>query len=194
MVGASIGSDVLTGFAAAYPDRVNRLVYLDEASDQSELPNLEKFGIVPPGLMVQPSRAAFRTGYWRLIEGASTWTAALEADMHFGQAVGPSGVIEPQLSDPLATQFIKGKAIPEHRRIRAKVLAIFSHGYVWETVAPENRNAVRDVWNADRDRHAERFRTLVPQAEVVVLEGAAHPLLIHRAADVLRLAKAFLLR
>lgn len=192
LIGASIGSDVLTGFATAYPDRVDRLVYLDEASDPAELPALEQLEVVPPGLMLQPSRAELRSKYWSLIEGAGAWTPALEADMHFGQAVGPGGNVEPQLADPIAAQFIKGKAVPDHGRIKARVLAIFSHGYVWETVLPERRDQVRLVWNAERERHAERFRRAVPGAEVVVLEGAAHPLLIHRPAEVLRLTQEFL--
>ncbi len=185
---------MLTGFAEKYPERIEKLVYVDEASDPSELAHLDPFAIVPPGLTAQPTRADFRAKYWRFIEGAETWTPALEADMHFGQAVGPSGRIELQLSDSLAASFIRGKAIPDHSRIRAPVLAIFSHGYIWATVSPGQREAARRAWNQERERHAERFRQLVPGAEVVVLDGGAHPLLIQRGNDVVRVARTFLLK
>lgn len=194
VVGFSIGSDVITGLAEKHSERVERLVYLDEASDSAELVEAERFAIVPPGLMAQKTRAQLMEKYWLFIEGGEVWSPAMAADMHFGQPVGPSGRIEPALAEGLEAQFIRGKAQPNHRAIKVPVLALFSHGYVWATVKPELREELRAHWNRERERHAERFRRLVPGAEVHLLEGGAHPLHIQKSAEVQRLTRRFLLK
>src|SRR6185436_1064315 len=50
LVGHSIAGDELTGFAAAYPERVSALVYLDAAYDHSDIATLLSGG-PPPARM-----------------------------------------------------------------------------------------------------------------------------------------------
>ncbi|HEX9754983.1 MAG TPA: alpha/beta fold hydrolase [Gemmatimonadales bacterium] len=194
LVGHSIGSDVLTYLAARHGERVERLVYLEEAAGVSDIGTLlSSDGQTDlTALAEQPTREAFLKAYWLPLEGADVRTAALEADLHFGQFLGPSGLVQPVVSGPIANAYVRGKLSPERRGVRAPALAVFGRGYVVSLYSGEQHGGAMETELKWKDHQILRFRAEIPHAKVVVLEGAGHPLLIQRGREVVSLVRAYL--
>lgn len=201
LVGHSVAGDELTGLAARYPVRVDRLIYLDAAYDRT-VPNTAKR---PPML---PMTAADSATPAAVLAYASKLGQPLpEADLRATNVFGPDGRLEREVTPgTIVGAIMKGFEPPPYRRVRAEALAFYAG---WES--PEG--ALSPAWWAGLDsagrrtaleslqvmaaagrRERDRFVAGVRHGTVVVLPNANHYVWLTDLDDVTTRMREFLYR
>jgi len=124
LVGHSFAGDEITMFAAKYPKRVDKLVYLEAAYDRSMK--------VPPNPNPTPRAtkddvASFEAykAYWRRARGF--WSDAVEADLR-ATSFTPAGTMKSTISRETATGIMKNaQDYPmTYSHVKAPVLAFYN--------------------------------------------------------------------
>jgi non-heme chloroperoxidase len=195
-VGHSVAGDELSKLGAAYPDRVEKLVYLD-AYDygklftlpqppspeyaKADLESVERFAAVSARYNVREPNAAICNSF----------------------QMDAAGKIVAAVSPPWVTQKLKaGSRQAEYDRIKAPALAIFapftaqtrtsSYWYLDPTQQVKYRRSLKAIaeWQVDAIR---RFRFGIKKSRVVELPEANHYVFIYNEAVVVREMRKFLL-
>lgn len=209
LVGHSLAGDELTRFAGLYPDRAGKLVYLDAASDRSELTDADVFASMPrvfallsPTLQDVSSYEAYRDWIHRNRYGF--WSEAQEADLR-ATIFGTDGRLRPALPGNIAQALNQGalQHRPDYRRIKAPALsfhAISSLSSAFPWLSPdalaERSEAQLFLDKAlipHQRRQMERVRKELPDVQVVEMADTHHYMFITRRDEVLRKTRAFLL-
>jgi len=122
LVGHSIAGDELTAFAAAYPDRVSALVYLDAAYDHSDIAKLLS-GSPPPARMLATDSAspAGVQGFLLRNYGMRIPEAQLRAVGRYAPSGHLIGDVTPPLIDSL---MLAGVGHPDYAAVQAPALVI----------------------------------------------------------------------
>jgi non-heme chloroperoxidase len=197
LVGHSIAGQELSWLAVDYPDRVDRLVYLDAGFDYHTHP-------VPSPLPDQPKPTAAdsvsaETGfaYFRRVNGA----ALPEGDFRATESLSVTG----RDLGPATSSVISGEVFqsalglePPLDRVHQPVLAIYDRPtsitefIPWmtasDTAAPRIERAVND-W---RGAQETEFKSRVPQATIVALSGATHYVFVRQPDTCYAAMSAFL--
>ena len=201
LIGHSIAGEELTRFAVTYPERVDRLVYLDAAYDRIALNDaLDALFPVPPDVPSVPEPAA-----------ADTATpAAYVAFVHRTRGVDiPEADIRTRFrcdgwreEATFAYQTIAAEH-PAYRRLRAPALAIYavtdsvSQLEPWQRTDSVHfeglRDLVRGVGIASAQSRA-LFRGQVAHGTVLELHGAHHWIFVSNRDQVLAAVREFLSR
>lgn len=197
LVGWSLAGTEMTRFATLYPERVNRLVYLDSAYDYSSL--LEIWSKDP--IAANPTKedlASWEASKIWFKKTYGVWSDAIEAD---GRAVNlqPDGTVKLEAMPPEITgQLIKGmtEAKPDFSKIKAPVLAFFavndSHPFISLAKNEDERKRANEYWkevfSADQREQIARLKKAKPSARVVELEDAQH-LCFFREQDKAKIIK-----
>ena len=197
LIGWSLAGTEMTRFAALYPERVNRLVYLDSAYDYSSL--LDIWSKDP--IAVNPTKEDLAS--WEASENwfkktYGVWSDAIEAD---GRAANlqSDGTVKLEAMPPEITgQLIKGmtEAKPDFSKIKAPALAFFavndSHPFISLAKSEGERERANEYWrevfSADQRRQIARLKKAKPSARVVELEDSQH-LCFFRERDKARIIK-----
>jgi pimeloyl-ACP methyl ester carboxylesterase len=199
LIGHSIAGEELTRFAATYPDRVSKLVYLDAAYDRVALDSMFA-AAYPAPLALPPSPVP---------EAADTATAAgYVAFVHRTRGVNiPEADIRARYrSDGWNEEITPAyRAIvvehPDYARVRAPALAIYAVTDSVSQLEPWQRDdtAHATIWQEQIDRSAplyaasrHEFRSRVAHSGVVELHGAHHWLFVSNADEVARSIRRFL--
>lgn len=182
LVGHSMAGDELTAFAATYPDRVTRLVYLDAIYDHSTVGVL--FAAPLPPLPITPADSASPLAlqaYGTRVWGQHIPEAQIRAIAHFDARGHLVGDVTPASID---SQMLAGAGHPAYASVRAPALVICA--------IIDSAPQVFHSWAAFDDSgraRARRFTTLLqswgeagraaitpkmPTAEWVELHGANH--------------------
>jgi pimeloyl-ACP methyl ester carboxylesterase len=198
LVGHSIAGDELTAFAAKYPARVSKLVYLDAAYDHSHLAGVWS-GMPREPLMTAADSAspAAVQAYLLRTFGMRIPQAQIRATMVFGAS---GKLLRNVTPDSLDQEILRGTGRPDYAVVRAPALAFYAPcdstrlGY-WGQVSDAARAAARPVlaklvrWCA---RQRDGFRRGVRHGRVVVLSGAVHYVFYSDAREVAADMRAFL--
>jgi pimeloyl-ACP methyl ester carboxylesterase len=195
-VGHSVAGDELSKLGAVYPDRVDKLVYLD-AYDYGKLFTLP-----------QPPSPEFARADLESVERFAAASARYNvrepnAAICNSFQVDAAGTIVAAISPPWVTQKLKaGSQQAEYDRIKAPALAVFapltaqtptpSYWYLdpaQQALYRRNFQAIAK-WQADAIR---RFRSGIAKSRVVELPGANHYVFIDDEAVVVREMRRFLL-
>lgn len=202
LVGHSIAGDELTRFAAAWPERVRKLVYFDGAHDRVPLAKMFTETPAPP---VPPmtradslSPVTFRA-YWARNSGVQYTMGEVLAIAKFGPDGRYVGDVTPGTVDGA---ILAGLEHPAYAKIQAPALAFYA---VTDKVrrlfpfydrlnpagkAQANRfNARFTKWAADE---RARFRAEVKDGHIVELRDAHHYIFMSNEAEVVRAMRAFL--
>lgn len=199
MVGHSIAGEEMTRFAATYPRRVARLVYLDAAYDRVRANALFDAAPIVPGLPGPPSPRAADTAS----------AAAYVAFVHRTRGVNiPDADIRTRFRydgwNEETTPAYQAIAVetPAYREVRSPALAIYA---VTDSVAqlePWQRDdaAHAAAWRASvrtdelvyRQLRAE-FARDVRHASVLEIHGAHHWIFVSNRGQVLAATRRFLL-
>ncbi|MEO5815605.1 MAG: alpha/beta hydrolase [Gemmatimonadaceae bacterium] len=193
--GHSFGGWVLTRLATRYPDRVNKLVYLDAAFDANASDSLvARRPVKRPPLTNVRSQADVIA--WLHHDFFGMWTPSLEAEYR-GRSAD-----EPARAAVLQPLFDEARRGPDHwADINAPVLAIcalaeVSSEFPWLTTRDSAYDVARRYIERERRpfQHAEceRFRRTVPHATTIELSGH-HYIFEQHQADVVRAMQTFLL-
>jgi non-heme chloroperoxidase len=199
LVGHSIAGEEMTRFAATYPDRVERLVYLDAAYDRVDADSmLQEVFPVPPNVPPRPMPSAADT----LTPGAYV------AFVHRTRGVDiPEADIRTRYrydgwneEITIAYQSMSVEH-PPYRAVRAPALGVYAITDAVSQLEPWQRNdrahaaglldAIRGTEFVDRKLRS-KFKNQVARAEVVELHGAHHWIFVSNADDVANAMRRFL--
>ncbi len=207
LVGWSMGGNELTGVAARYPERVEKLVYLDAAYDRSDTAFIALLTTYPVEIPLTSedlkSLDAIRD--WMMDGWAKgfAWSDATEAWLRDIVRVLPDSTVEFVTSDTVRRALLESLMSyqPDFSMIRSPALAFYAfwppEAYVDED-APEEVRARVDDWLERRvypfhRRNMDRFAREVANARVIEMRATHHWCFLHKHDDVLREMKRFLL-
>ena len=200
LVGHSIAGDELTGFAAAYPDRVSALVYLDAAYDHSDIATLLA-GSPPPARMTAADSVSPATVQAFLLRnyGMRIPEAQLRAIGQYAPGGHLIGDVTPPVIDSL---MLAGVGHPDYRAVQAPALVIDAVIDSMPNVFPAWRGfdstahatAIRftqhlQAWGSSR---RQQVRRELKGAQVVELHGANHYVFDSSTDTVTATMRAFL--
>lgn len=183
LIGWSLAGTEMTRLAEKYPERINRLVYLESAYDYAELPELW----ARDPIAVNPSDAemanwAASKKWFRRVYGF--WSPAVEAD---GRAVNlqPDGTVKLQAMPPEITGKLieeMTKANPNFAKIKVPVLAFYAmsarHPFANAATNAAMRAKGDEYWTNEftvfQLKQMDAFKKAVPQAKTVMLKESKH--------------------
>lgn len=199
LAGHSIAGDEMTRFALTYPQKVEKLVYLEAAYDRVEAQHLEAtFPKLPPS-------AVHESGSPESVRAFIAQTEILmpEAEIRATRILGPDGQFQrPVTPDRIVGAVAKMVEHPDYGSIHAPMLAIYA---VYQTplqflpaysVANQERRQVLDqifrIWQPFAESQRDLFRRSVPSARVDEIDGASHYVFISNPERVSRETLVFL--
>lgn len=201
LIGHSFGGDEMTQFAGAYPDRVDKLIYLDAAYDRADLAS-EAFSKNPfPSPRPTKDEMASLAGYrewWKRNRGF--WSDAVETDLR-ETSLASDGTIKATLSREVGQALFKNATVyrPDYTKIKARALSLYAISGLplW---VPQNEEARRkaqeflDTVNSPYQRkNIEKFRKEMRKGQVIELKNSHHYLFIKNQDEVVREMRRFLL-
>ena len=199
LVGHSIAGEEMTRFAATYPDRVDRLVYLDAAYDRIDADSMfQDVFPVPPNVAARPVPTAADTAtpaayvaFVHRTRGVNIPEADIRARYRYD---GWNEEITPAYQSMTVEH-------PAYRSVRAPALAIYavidgvSQLEPWQRTdrahAAGLQEEIRGSELVDRKLRS-KFKNQVPHAEVIEIHGAHHWIFISNADEVVSAMRRFL--
>ena len=193
----------LTRFAALYPGRVDKLIYLDAALDYDR----EFFDIVreaPPEPPPTPADLASFDAFRSFSKVAKCgWTEAWEAELRNIIVYSPEGKpLRAAMSDSVAQALQKGmeESRPEYAKVKAPALSFMVMGRFAEcSFAPTQDEATRKktehfirIMNQYRRKNIERFKKEAVKGRVVEVMNSDHYFFIPAGVEMVREMRAFL--
>jgi non-heme chloroperoxidase len=200
LAGHSIAGDQLTRFAAVYPDRVLKLVYLDAAADRAGLPEVDKHfpqELSSPGKNDLESLENCR----RWISRTSVLSQAMEADLR--EMFGPDGKIIAGKRGKVMGLLFKGsiESHPVYTKIRCPALSFAVVGLNSKLLelAKGLPDSTRAKWPSAlttltqwQEKEIDRFRKEIPNGRVIVFTNTDHYCFIERETEVVSEMRQFL--
>lgn len=201
LVGHSFAGDEMTRFATAYPERVDKLIYLDAAYDRADLSS-EAFA-KNPFPTPQPTKEERATlmgyrGWWERNRGF--WSDAVEADLR-ETSLATDGAIKATLSREVGQAIFKNAAEyrPDYTKIKAPALSLYAI-YGLPLWVPQNEEARRkaqefldNVNTPYQSKNIEKFRREMRKGRIVEVKNSHHYLFIKSQDEVVREMRKFLL-
>ena len=191
LVGHSIAGDELTAFAAAHPDRVDKLIYLDAATDRSQGPEAEaaRQGKEPAGAPSfskdeLASVESYLDHFRKMLR--EVWSDAFEANLRDGIIIHEDGTVERRTPDPVYRAIRKGSLLAQldYTKVKPPTLSFYSDPATAHD--PTARKHLAE-W---ADRNIALIRRSGPQIQIVQIAGASHYLFIdHRDEVAMRMQK-----
>ena len=212
LAGHSMANVELSHFNALYPERVNKLIFLDAAYDRQSasykdmVENSPWRKIQPPGLDVdyyteEDYFAAMKRAYpsFQLI-----WTEAMAQQSMHEIIKTPEGKIADRMSDNISKAITDTLTsyVPEDSKITVPTLAFFSlskglntisDDWMTEEQKTELRDHVETRENAWTRESIELFRQNVPHARIVEIPRGHHYCFIQQEELVFEEMRQFLL-
>jgi pimeloyl-ACP methyl ester carboxylesterase len=207
LVGHSFAGDELSGFAARYPDRVGKLVYLDAAYDRAEMRRILTMSLFTnpkPPTPPKPSQSA-RTSvtaysqYLKRIYGVRWPEAEVRATKRFDANGRYLGDVT---TGTTGLKILKGEEHPAYDKIAAPALAFYAvqesveQTYPWPFASPLAR---LNAWNWHTGRWKPFARAQQERFEKEVAHGRAeqipgnHYLFLSNDDEIIERIKSFLI-
>jgi len=204
LVGHSFAGMELSRFAVLYPDRVDKLVYLDCAYSYDQPGTMEVLSQVD-SLTPHPSttdRANFSSLRQWFKNNRPGWNDACESDFRNTRVFTTSGGHSGQGSTPDVVEdtLVKGfmEFHPEYVKLTAPVLAFYADHQLEKLVAQADdasRKKAAEIAKSGRDwqrNQIERFKQEVKNSQIVELPDTDHFCFIQRQDEVVRQMQSFL--
>jgi non-heme chloroperoxidase len=202
LVGHSIAGDEMTRFALTFPNRTRRLIYMDAAYDRVESQRIEaSFPKLPPS----PEPRDWELGSPEAMRAFIARTGILmpESEIRATGVFGPDGrFLRPVTPDRILNAVAVMVEHPDYESVHSPMLAIYAVPKTpaqlvprYKTANRKTRLALEKIFEMERQfakTQRDTFRTSVPQARVVELNGTGHYIFISRREEVLRDVRNFL--
>ena len=192
LVGHSIAGDELTAFAAAHPERVDKLVYLDAAFDRSQDPEAAEVrqGKEPPaGPTFTKEELASVDAYLDHFRKMfpDVWSDSFEANLRDGIIVHEDGTVERRTPDRVYRAIRKGSLLAQldYTRVKPATLSFYANPATADDPAAHKHLAEWD------DRDIALIRKSGPQIQIVQIAGAGHYLFIDHLDEVVKRMRNF---
>jgi pimeloyl-ACP methyl ester carboxylesterase len=206
IIGHSLAGAELTRIAGRYPDRVNRLVYIDAAYDRADQKRRDEL-ISPPDIgraMTGADRASLKSYLAYQKEArpdlARAWSQAVERDYSASLVADASGAVKWRQPFARYGQIIDAASLaaPDYASVRAPALALYAT-VPQEVLPPNAPDSIRAQMarfqkeNAGpwRTHSIEQFKSGVGFGKVIEV-GGVHHLFLDRADETLVLISTFL--
>lgn len=212
LAGHSLAYLELTRFAALYPERVLKLVYLDAAYNNSspEAKAMWEKSPVPKMIPAWPKDdpdtvEEYITTIKRLYPAlAVVWNKVMDEQTKHTVRINSEGKVVDKMSDAISKALSDtiGSYLPEYSKIRAPVLSFFairdgSDFLSWEYMTEEQRAQVTDFFKTVLQPHQkqdiEQFQQKVSHAKIVIIPEGNHYCFIEHQELVYTEMMAFLL-
>jgi non-heme chloroperoxidase len=195
LVGHSLAGGELTMFAAKYPQRVEKLVYLDAAYDLTTSPE-GLFALFPPypehDNKSYDASKAWCKKFYRVM------TPAIEADLRAGYVLHDDGSLEDVIPARVYKALFKfAQPNPAYSEVKAPALSFYADDFWPDMIPKENREKAAiffEAYKQWRTVERERFRQGMPHARIVLMPDTSHYCFIQREGEVVREMRAFLLQ
>jgi pimeloyl-ACP methyl ester carboxylesterase len=201
LIGHSFGGDEMTRFAGTYPERVDKLIYLDAAYDRADLAS-EAFSKNPfpsprPTKEEMASLAGYR-GWWERNRGF--WSGAVETDLR-ETSLAADGSIKATLSREVGQGIFKNAAEhrPDYTKIKARALSFYAISglQLWVPKDEEARRKAQEFLDnvnlPYQRKNIEKFSKEMRKGRVVELKNSHHFMFIKNQDEVVREMRKFLL-
>lgn len=190
LAGHSIAGDELTAFAAAYPQRVDKLIYLDAAFDRSNNPiakAVREGKAQPPPPPSIPKEALASVDAYRTFQQkrlAPAWSPAMEASIRDSILVHPDGTVERRAPDRVYNAIQKGSMLAtlDYASVKPPTLSLYEDPSAFPD--PEAQKYLMDT--------IALIKKSGPQIQTEVIHGAGHYLFIDHLDEVAAKMNAFL--
>ncbi len=196
LIGHSIAGDEMTAFATTFPDRVNRLVYLDAAYDRSDFVNLMRKAPYPP--QAQPVMSAADstsfltvTAYLSNMFGMTYPEAEVLATRTFANDGRLKGSVTP---DHIGVKIIMSLETPNYQAVKCPTLAIyavFNHVYElfpnYEEFDQKNKQIAHHSMEVLKPYVLDQiqyFKDQMAGEQVVQFDGADHFIFLTHEREV----------
>lgn len=193
LAGHSIAGDELTAFAAAYPERVEKLIYLDAAVDPASDPAAKDIRAgKEPGAPKTPKEALVSLDallnylYRRL--SLTPPSRALEASIRDSFLVHTDGSVERRTPDSVHRAILRGFAFAslDYTKIKHPTLSFYEDPSTASSV--EEQKALAEFI----DQNVALIRKSGPQIQIEHIAGSHHYLFIDHQEEVAKKMKVFL--
>ncbi len=207
LVGHSMAGSEMVRFAALYPERVSRLVFLDGAYDYDGEAFATSIGHYPLALVSGPrdraSLDAFRAWVRETTWPGLPWSEAMEAEVRDMALPAPGGGVDYVMDDTLTARAWFAALVgyrKEYAKVRAPSLAIVAGAYEGALLAPDAPDTLRrkvDAWLAGYALPFERaslarYRADLRGGRVLELPRTNHYVFLQRRDTVLAAIRDFL--
>lgn len=209
LTGHSLAGDELTRFAGLYPERVDKLVYLDAAYDHSVIDvkalmakTADVFALIKPSpkdlVSIDTVRNLVRKQY-------GFWSESQDADLRQVVLFSPEGKpIKEVMSDKIVQSLWKGPQPPDYSKVKAPALSFYGLAtmasfFPWVTAdaKEEVRKQAQDFlhveWMPHQRKQIERFQKEVASGRVIEMPNTHHYCFLQKQDEVVREMRAFLL-
>lgn len=185
-LGWSMGGNEVTEFAGQYPERVDKIVYLEGGYDWSDPTFFKAFtdilAVNSPKPETLRSFDALRDWYSTAWIGRDVqWTAGLEAFLRDAVRIEANGQVDPIPSIEVFAALVQtlGTWPRDYAKVSAPALAIYGTSFfpVAEgdtDLARKLRDFERDVMQPFRGASIERVRRELRNVRVIELDGRSH--------------------
>lgn len=202
LVGHSIAGEELTRFAALYPERVDKLIYLDAAYDRTDL----SFGAEAPAPPFPLEMSAADSSspekvqrFFERLNGVDFGLSEIQATSSFdaeGRYLGDG------TPDPVFEAMMHIFERPAYEKVKAPALAFYcindsvSQLFDYYTqLDPAQKKAAENVFRLDSlftRRQMEVFSSQMRNGKAVEMHGAKHHLFLSNPVEVSRQMRVFL--
>lgn len=191
LVGFSFGGNEVTRIAERYPDRVDRIIYLDAAFDET-MPWDSVLSTANPTPAEMASLDAFRHFVQRVWYPQMRWTATLESIFRDFTEVSADGTVRVPSDDVASSmQAIRNSYHRNYSAINKPALAVFAERYeLLDATADATARARNSHWHTTvyepwQRSTIERLERELVGVRVVRLSGIGHNALPVVAGDTL---------
>ncbi len=202
LVGWSMGGNELTGMASRYPDRVDRIVFLDAGYDWGDPDCRRAFQAFPISGDVPSSGysslGAYRRFWQKMVPGIRP-ISRLEASIRESVVVGRDGSVRPRMTDTAALAARKAlfSNRRDYRRIRAPALSIYAASVFPTRGRPRSQATKLRAWEAKewapfRRKSIRKIQRELKGVRIAHLPGTHGDFVFSSRAQLVRLMRSFL--
>ncbi len=200
LVGHSVAGEEITKFVGLYPERVEKIVYIDAAYDRTGSDSLFAEAPAPPQQTIEDSASIENLQrYYSAVNGIILPEEEIREISLFSKE---GRYLGDKTGGEVFGEIIKGTIKPEYDKIKCPALAIYSVNDSAKELLPyydklDSNNASKadklfDIFSRLGAAERDKFKTEVANSRVEVIKGGNHYLFISHPSEVEKMMRKFL--
>lgn len=206
LLGWSMGGNEITEFAIRYPERTDKLIYLESGYDFSD----GAFQTIVKTIPVSPfpdkaglvSIDAYRSWYHRFWFGDTEWNHVLESNLTASTSINSDGSVTTKPNDQISKSFLESimSYRRDYRKIQAPALVIYTSIFFYPATndivtIDSYDNLEKNVINPWRLSSIRRIKSELRDVTVKFMPAGTHVSSIFLAKDsIIKSINSFLLK
>ncbi len=196
LLGWSMGGNEITEFAIRYPERTNKLIYLEAGYDLSDQSFKDIIKAIPkspfPDSLELKNIDSYRTWYHQFWFADVAWNPALEANLKVTTQIRTDGSIGIIPNDSITGKIMESmmKYHRDYRKIQAPALAFYTRRFFVPPVNDKKTVSAyeemeRNIIGPWRQRNMTQIRTELKNITIKELPAGSHTSLIFLSRDLI---------